>query len=231
MARINIKIQNEIFTTKTSLTEKCRKILHSYKSGDRLCHDDENFMIDFFTQTARSYKLKGMPIVAVYVRKSKMNPRNSEFWIKREDDTETDISFPKCITPPKKIDEIQSACRNAIYEIKSRYKFSQTYPRKSALSETTILNANEAEVDHYDMDFVDLVYNWIQENGGEEYIFSKINETVDGEESTEFTDPNLNESFIKYHNAHTHLRIVTKEENLKRKKTKFCKKNNATCKI
>ena len=38
------------------------------------------------------------------------------------------------------------------------------------------------------MDFVDLVHNWVQENGGEEYIFSKINETMDGDESTEFTD-------------------------------------------
>lgn len=181
--------------------------------------DDKGFMIDFFTQLARCYKLKGMAIVAVYVRKSKMYP-NLQFWIEREDGTETDISYTKCITPPKKIDEIQSACRNAIYEIKNRYKISQTYPRKSALSETVILNADEAEVDHYDMDFVDLVHNWVQENGGEEYIFSKINETMDGDESTEFTDPNLNESFIKYHNAHTHLRIITPTENKQRKKSK-----------
>ena len=70
------------------------------------------------------------------------------------------------------------------------------------------------------MDFVDLVHNWVQENGGEEYIFSKINETMDGDESTEFTDPNLNESFIEYHNAHTHLRIITPTENKQRKKSK-----------
>ena len=219
MAKFQIKIQNEIFTTKTSLAERCKAILNSYKDGDKLTDDDKGFMIDFFTQLARCYKLKGMAIVAVYVRKSKMYP-NLQFWIEREDGTETDISYTKCITSPKKIDEIQSACRNAIYEIKNRYKISQTYPRKSALSETVILNADEAEVDHYDMDFVDLVHNWVQENGGEEYIFSKINETMDGDESTEFTDPNLNESFIKHHNAHTHLRIITPTENKQRKKSK-----------
>lgn len=220
MSKFLITINGETFTTKTSLGKRCKSILNSYKDGDRLTVSDEGFMIDFFTQLAKSYKLNGMSIIAVFVRKSKMNPKNLQFWIKREDGTETDISYPKCITPPTKIDEIQSACRNAIYEIKNKYKISQTYPIKSALSNTIIQNADEAEVDHYDMNFVDLVHNWIQENGGIDYIYSKINETMDGEETTEFTNPNLKESFIKYHNTHTHLRIITLTENRQRKKSK-----------
>ena len=60
-------------------------------------------------------------------------------------------------------------------------------------------------------------------NGGEEYIYSKINETEDGSEITEFTDSELTDSFIQYHNSHSHLRILTIDENRKRKKSKYNK--------
>lgn len=50
---------------------------------------------------------------------------------------------------------------------------------------------------------------------------TKINETEDGSEITEFTNGALVESFIQYHNSHTHLRLITVEENRKRKKKKL----------
>lgn len=128
MRKFEIKIQNEIFTTKRSLENRCKEILNSYKNGQKLNIFDETFMIDFFTQLARSYKLKGMSIVAIYVRTSKENKKNNTFWIQREDNSRTDISYRKCIYPPTKIEEIQEACRNAIYKIKNEYKKSQTYP-------------------------------------------------------------------------------------------------------
>lgn len=88
------------------------------------------------------------------------------------------------------------------------------------MSGQIIASSDEAEVDHYDMDFVDLVSNWVNLNGGEEYIYSKINETEDGSEITEFTDSELTDNFIQYHNLHSHLRILTIDENRKRKKSK-----------
>ena len=217
MAKFIITIQDQTFSTKKSLEEKCKKILNSYKSGDRLNLFDEEFMISFFMQLAKSYKLKGQNIVAIYVRKSAHFP-NQQFWIKREDGTETDISYLSCINPPKPIDEIKAACRRAVESIIKEYKFKHVYPTTSDLSGQSIQCPDDAEVDHYDMDFVELVRNWVSLNGGEEKVHSKINETEDGSEKTEFTDRALVESFIQYHNSNTHLRLITVEENRKRKK-------------
>ena len=199
------------------MEKKCKKILNSYKSGDRLNLFDEEFMISFFMQLAKSKKLKGQNIVAIYVRKSAHFP-NQQFWIKREDGTETDISYLSCINPPKPIDEIKAACRRAVESIIKEYKFKHVYPTTSDLSGQPIQCPDDAEVDHYDMDFVELVRNWVSLNGGEEKVHSKINETEDGSEKTEFTDRALVESFIQYHNSNTHLRLITVEENRKRKK-------------
>ena len=220
MAKFVVRIQGQTFSTKKSLKEKCKEILNSYKDGVRLNLFDEEFMIDFFTQLAKSNKLKGLKIVEVYVRKSKKFP-NLQFWIKREDGTETDISYLNCISPRKKIDEISDACRRAVESIITEYKFKHVYPTTSDLSGQSILCPDDAEVDHYDMDFVELVSNWVSLNGGEEKVHSKINETEDGSEKTEFTDRALVESFIQYQNSHTHLRLITVEENRKRKKKKL----------
>lgn len=223
MAKFVVTIQGQTFSTKDSLKKRCMKILNSYKVGDRLDMFDEEFMIDFFTQLAKSNKLKGKKIVEIYVRKSAKFPK-LQFWIKREDGTETDISYPKCIYPPKKIDEISAACRRAVESIITEYKFKHVYPTTSDLSGLSIECPDEAEVDHYDMDFVELLNNWVLQNGGEESIYSKINETEDGSEITEFTDRALIESFVQYHNSHTHLRLITVEENRKRKKCNLNKK-------
>lgn len=217
MTKFIITIQCKTFSTKKSLEKKCKKILNSYKSGDRLNLFDEEFMISFFMQLAKSKKLKGQNIVAIYVRKSAHFP-NQQFWIKREDGTETDISYLSCINPPKPIDEIKAACRRAVESIIKEYKFKHVYPTTSDLSGQPIQCPDDAEVDHYDMDFVELVRNWVSLNGGEEKVHSKINETEDGSEKTEFTDRALVESFIQYHNSNTHLRLITVEENRKRKK-------------
>lgn len=220
MAKFVSTIQGQTFSTKKSLKERCKKILNSYKNGDRLNRIDEEFMIDFFIQLAKSNKLKGQNIVEIYVRKSAYF-RNQQFWIKRQDGTVTDISYLSCIDPRKPIEEISDACRRAVESIITEYKFKHVYPTTSDLSGQSILCPDDAEVDHYDMDFVELVSNWVSLNGGEEKVHSKINETEDGSEITEFTDRSLVESFIQYHNSHTHLRLITIEENRKRKKKKL----------
>lgn len=108
MVKFVVTIQNKTFSTKKSLAEKCKEILNSYKDGDRLNMFDEEFMIDFFTQLAKSHKLKGKKIVEVDVRKSKKFRNNLQFWIKREDGTQTDISYINCIRPRKKLMKYQT---------------------------------------------------------------------------------------------------------------------------
>lgn len=60
MEKFVVRIQGQTFSTKKSLKEKCKEILNSYKDGARLNLFDKEFMIDFFTQLAKSNKLKGL---------------------------------------------------------------------------------------------------------------------------------------------------------------------------
>lgn len=57
-----------------------------------------------------------------------------------------------------------------------------------------------------------------------EYLYQRINMNDHKSTITRFVDENLVEEFVLYHDQHTHLRVVTKEENLsllkKRKKQK-----------
>ena len=48
LAKFVITIHGQTFSTKKSLKERCKKILNSYKSGDRLNLFDEEFMISFY---------------------------------------------------------------------------------------------------------------------------------------------------------------------------------------
>lgn len=55
-----------------------------------------------------------------------------------------------------------------------------------------------------------------------EYLYQKINMNDHMSTITKFVDENLVEEFVQYHDQHTHLRVVTKEENLsllKKRKT------------
>ena len=47
-----------------------------------------------------------------------------------------------------------------------------------------------------------------------EYLYQRINMNEQMSTITKFVDENLVEEFVLYHDQHTHLRVVTKEENL-----------------
>ena len=94
------------------------------------------------------------------------------------------------------------------------FRRKQAYPCKSAFSGKLIIGENEAHVDHYDDTFCKVASDWIELNGGVDVLFEDINDTEDNSSITEFKSKELRESFVAYHNSHTHLRIVMKSENL-----------------
>lgn len=78
-------------------------------------------------------------------------------------------------------------------------------------------NISQVDVDHYDESFNKIAWEWIRNNGGIEQLINKVNTTEDGSTITCFIDENLNESFRRFHNVHTHLRFVPKEINRSKK--------------
>ena len=81
------------------------------------------------------------------------------------------------------------------------------------MSGKPILDKGDFHIDHYDLTFEDLVEKWI-EIKGMEYLYQRINMNDHMSTITKFVDENLVGEFVQYHDQHTHLRVVTKEENL-----------------
>lgn len=124
---------------------------------------------------------------------------------------------------------IAAACRTAVkqpsinpFRDNILKKFKEGLPVYSDLSGKPILDKGDFHIDHYDLTFEDLVEKWI-EIKGMEYLYQRINMNDHMSTITKFVDENLVEEFVQYHDQHTHLRVVTKEENLsllkKKKKT------------
>ena len=83
----------------------------------------------------------------------------------------------------------------------------------SSISSTQITNIHDLHIDHYDKTFNELVVEFINQEG-REYLFSKINMGEQNSPHTRFINSEIDNKFISFHNANTHLRAITKKENL-----------------
>ena len=121
------------------------------------------------------------------------------------------------------IDVLRNIARVAI----SKYKQKIIYPTTCAISGKTLYSAKELHVDHYDDDFSKVAYDWLHnvkyqvEKNKHDFvdIFNHLWDFID-EDKKYFKYRSLNMSFYRYHNTHTHLRVVDARENLKRPKYK-----------
>lgn len=72
---------------------------------------------------------------------------------------------------------------------------------------------HDLHIDHYDKPFKDIVDDFINQEGRES-LFSKINMGEQDSPTTRFMDSEIINKFISFHNANTHLRVITRKENL-----------------
>ena len=120
------------------------------------------------------------------------------FYITREDGTETDISFMSCLDSKKnkKIKDISAACRESIDYIIKGLRENLTFPLVCPLSGVVIKNIKDVHIDHYDLDFKDVVSLWIDKNGGVDNLHKYVCETKDNETTTYFTDEDIKERLL-----------------------------------
>lgn len=130
------------------------------------------------------------------------------------------------VTDSKKKDVLK-ILRNIANVAVGIYKKDIKYPLNCAISGKLLTDPSESEIDHYDDDFSKVAYDWLHavkysiEKNKHKYIdvFVYLWDYID-EDKKYFSVRSLNLSFYKYHNEHTHLRVVAKEENRKRPKYK-----------
>lgn len=203
---------------KTELKKKCSNILnssiHSLIEGE-----DFDFLCNLFKKHPEyELKTKGQKIVGITVKKA--DRYNTKcFYIIREDGSETDISFNSCIDcDNRKKKDINNACRDAIEPIIFAKRKEVVLPFKCPISGEMINNMNDVHIDHYNLDFKDVVSRWINIEGGVDTVHKYVCNTTDNKTVTCFTDSNIKNSFINFHNKNTHLRAIHKKANLTRKK-------------
>lgn len=218
--------------TKKELTERCRKILES-EIGTEVIGDDFTFlMTDIFPYHHRWDEKIGCGIEKIYVAmapKDTYKKQSKCFRIVRFDSSYTDISFHKCIDRRGRenvydeqlpLNNIYKACRTAIQPIISAFKERVTYPFVCPLASNIVVTCqSECHIDHYDLDFKDVVKKWLELRA--RYFDAIKNAIVAHEENSSdvyFNNEKIITDFQKFHNEHTHLRAVSQTSNLKRNK-------------
>lgn len=210
----------------TNKKGKVREILHSHNIGETTTDEETAFISSFFRIHHPDWyiKTKGINVVTYRVVKDPVY-KTICFQLELEDGTTDDIGYGTLRAKPKdpvkyKHDNICAACRNAIDEafIKPMRnevlrKIDAGIPVYSDYSGNPIQDANSFQIDHYDLCFDELVTMFIVQNGLD-FLYEKVNMGETLSTVTKFTDEKIKEEFIHLHENNTHLRVVTKNENL-----------------
>lgn len=209
---------------KAYLIKECKRILNETPINGRVENQsDIEFLMDLFRNHAEwELKCNGQKIKSIVVRYTENGTKC--FWLIREDDTMTKISYTSCINPVSKKANVKRACRTAEEPRILEYKRSLTFPIVYTLNKknTVLTSLEQVDIDHYDPDFDVLVDEWVGLNGGYDKLFNFVNKVDDKDTITRFTDPKLSENFAEYSRTHGKIRAISKCDNrsTRRKKTK-----------
>lgn len=146
------------------------------------------------------------------------------FWITRTDGSETDISWTTALkynglSKKYKNDTVREACRSAVLPEILEIRNSIKLPFKCPVTGEVITDIHLVHIDHYDMEFDELFKEWLKDKDIEELYSHTVN--GDGDMKTVFDSEDIINDFIRFHDAHTHLRVVSRTANL----SVFRKKN------
>lgn len=211
--------------SKTRLRQIASLILNKYDVNKKLNKDCANFLIkQIFSKHRNWIEKKGVGVSHIEIRTT--ISKTNCFYIVRTDGSLTDISFNSSVTDviDKKRQDIYSACRNAIRPIKDDMRNKITLPFVCPIKNIVITDKKYIDIDHYNLTFLELFELWLKDKD-KDYLHSKINKDCDGEVLTYFTDSEIINDFIDFHNKHTHLRAVSKSANLhelRKDYYKFC---------
>lgn len=209
----------------TARKTQCQEILRLHKIGETTTSEETELLSAFFRLHHIDWfsKTQGEDVLTYRVANSKNHNTKCLYLV--TDSNYEDIGFRGCYkeipsTESYMDQNIQAACRYAIDEPIIRplrkeceFKLRSGLVIKSAISSQPINDMKDLHIDHYDRTFYEVVCEFINLEG-REFLFSKINMDEHKSSVTKFTDPNINLRFVSFHNANTHLRIITKTENL-----------------
>ena len=195
--------------TKEERRVMCSTILKSYNKGEKLDALDSAIMLHEFRNHIAWEEKKGPGVKYFYVGNGKYNGKC--FYIKRTDNTSSDISYPKCISNPNKFSAIKQAGRNTITNLIYNFKAENVIFNETLCSVTgEVLTKENTSIDHYDMTFDDMIMIWIEKKGVD-VIFNELDHSGLG---VFFKSDTIKNDFLDFHNTNCKLRAVTINANL-----------------
>ena len=201
---------NNIYNKKEK-TKLCRYILEH--SDGKVEDKYSSFLLKYIFPCHYRWKEKeGVGVDHIEVRPDGCG--KSCFYIVRKDLTVTDISYLVAITPPNMKGKVKKACRTAVRPIIESIRNSVVLPYKCPITGDLITSMDDIQIDHYDMCFNDVFELWIKDKDLDRLYADVRKSGIDGSTVTSFADESIIKDFIAFHNAHTHLRVVSKRTNL-----------------
>ncbi|CAN1553254.1 Protein of unknown function (DUF3223) [Spirosomataceae bacterium] len=195
---------------------KCSEILNKYGMNSIVTdEDEEKFLFSIFECSTDWEEKRGVGIKNISIAKHKIYPTRC-FQLNRFDGSFDDISYGHCITPRSKKVVINDACRSAISNLVQKFRDENVEYGVSVCCITgEVLTRDNTEIDHYDLEFDEMFKLWLAKYD-EDFLFSKINKTLNNADATCFTDDSIIEDFVSFHNENSKLRAVTAKANKSR---------------
>lgn len=201
-------ICNEQFKNKEEIGEYVRQITKSYRYGEPLSDEHEQFMLTLLAYRGERYFEKvGCGVDHVYIQDSpgshgKIYPC---FYIYRIDGSEADFSWRKCVDDipsgrskqPWTIKKFHEACRNEIQ------------PAVRAVRGGTDWVYGD-EIHHADISFIGLV-NWFIRECSVDIEHIDYIGNGDCEDFTQFADRELATRWVEFHNRYAQLVPLNRE--------------------
>jgi len=221
-----ITVGGKNFKTKQTLTNYCKFVLNNADLDSLLQGEWESVMNDVLNMHQDFHgKTKGQPF-KIGVRACQINPMNRQFFILREDGTDTDFSYYKCISGKSKESRIKETLRACIKYQSDGYKeqyFFENADRQGyvACAETGLkIRKRDSHIDHFPVQFDEIVKEWVDINNLRSEDIVLVKPSKDNSTFWPFEDQELLQSFLDYHQKVATYRIVLNKVNLQRKRPK-----------
>ena len=213
------------FKTKEKLENYIKFILRNQSVGTFLEGKYLDVMMDVLKNHENYESKAGKGSYKIGVRVCPINPRNRQFFILREDGTDTDFSYLKAIRPNSKATKVKKALRGLVsqqaLDYKTKYFEDNADSRGYCVCPSTGLKIKytNSHLDHYPTQFDQIVNDWCGLQG---ITLESIDllPTEDNDTFAKLVDSGLTESFYNYHLDVAEYRVVLDKVNMQRGKWK-----------
>jgi hypothetical protein len=199
-----------VFKSRAALERYIKALLIEVPAGAELTGEAEEIVTDLINHHPKAAEKTGAGIKKIVVRPDQIWKKNKQFWIVRQDGTEIDFSYRKCLHGEmSRIDLFRAACRTAVALDIQYFKIDALKDNPVCPHLGITLDRDNSHVDHAKpLTFNRLVDEFIQNRA-----LVPQDVKVIGEVRKEFADREVSVAFRNFHKAVAHLELVSAQAN------------------